>query len=170
MQSDKVKEPAAVRYAWANAPVATLFNQGGLPASPFRYSVRKALQSANFHYPMPPNPFFGIIFHWLGGLAAASFYIPYGAVKRWSWGDLLAGWWSLQLDRGPVVFALPAGAGLASTILLSAPPSGMLVGLTSSGVLLGRGRTYLWPHRCVISASPLAWAVPSGFLRGLRHA
>ncbi len=39
VQSDTVKEPAAVRYAWANAPVATLFNQAGLPASPFRYSL-----------------------------------------------------------------------------------------------------------------------------------
>jgi len=28
--------PVAVRYAWANAPLATLFNREGLPASPFR--------------------------------------------------------------------------------------------------------------------------------------
>ena len=27
----------------------------------------------------------GLFYHWLGGLAAASFYIPYRAVRRWSW-------------------------------------------------------------------------------------
>lgn len=31
------------------------------------------------------NPFLGVFFHWLGGLASASFYIPYRGVKRWSW-------------------------------------------------------------------------------------
>jgi sialate O-acetylesterase len=28
-----------IRYAWANAPTATLFNGAGLPASPFRYTL-----------------------------------------------------------------------------------------------------------------------------------
>lgn len=31
------------------------------------------------------NPFLGVFFHWLGGLASASFYIPYRGVKNWSW-------------------------------------------------------------------------------------
>jgi sialate O-acetylesterase len=31
-----VKEPVAVRYAWANAPAANLSNGAGLPATPFR--------------------------------------------------------------------------------------------------------------------------------------
>jgi L-rhamnose-H+ transport protein len=34
---------------------------------------------------MIANPFLGVVFHWLGGLAAGSFYVPYRAVKRWSW-------------------------------------------------------------------------------------
>lgn len=34
---------------------------------------------------MSPNPILGIVFHWIGGLAAASFYIPFRNVKRWSW-------------------------------------------------------------------------------------
>jgi len=34
---------------------------------------------------MNPNPFLGVIFHWLGGLASGSFYVPYKAVRRWSW-------------------------------------------------------------------------------------
>jgi len=31
------------------------------------------------------NPFLGVFFHWLGGLASGSFYVPYRFVKRWSW-------------------------------------------------------------------------------------
>jgi hypothetical protein len=34
---------------------------------------------------MNPNPFLGVVFHWIGGLAAGSFYVPYRGVKRWSW-------------------------------------------------------------------------------------
>jgi L-rhamnose-H+ transport protein len=34
---------------------------------------------------MAANPFLGLVFHWLGGLAAASFYIPYRGVKKWAW-------------------------------------------------------------------------------------
>ena len=31
------------------------------------------------------NAIFGVIFHWLGGLASGSFYVPYKGVKKWSW-------------------------------------------------------------------------------------
>lgn len=34
---------------------------------------------------MIPNPALGVFFHWLGGLASGSFYVPYRVVKRWSW-------------------------------------------------------------------------------------
>ncbi len=34
---------------------------------------------------MTPNPLMGVFYHWLGGLASASFYVPYRGVKRWSW-------------------------------------------------------------------------------------
>jgi sialate O-acetylesterase len=36
VSSDKVPEPTAVRYAWADNPVCNLYNKAGLPASPFR--------------------------------------------------------------------------------------------------------------------------------------
>ena len=36
VSSNKVAEPAAVRYAWADNPVCNLYNQEELPASPFR--------------------------------------------------------------------------------------------------------------------------------------
>jgi L-rhamnose-H+ transport protein len=32
-----------------------------------------------------PNPLLGVFFHWLGGLASGSFYVPYRRVKIWAW-------------------------------------------------------------------------------------
>jgi L-rhamnose-H+ transport protein len=34
---------------------------------------------------MTPNPFLGVCFHWLGGLASGSFYVPFRGVKKWAW-------------------------------------------------------------------------------------
>lgn len=34
---------------------------------------------------MTPNPALGVFFHWLGGLASGSFYVPFRFVKKWSW-------------------------------------------------------------------------------------
>jgi sialate O-acetylesterase len=36
VRSDKVADPVAVRYAWADNPVCNLYNQVGLPVTPFR--------------------------------------------------------------------------------------------------------------------------------------
>ena len=34
---------------------------------------------------MGPNPFIGVIFHWIGGFASATNFIPFRGIKRWSW-------------------------------------------------------------------------------------
>lgn len=34
---------------------------------------------------MTPNPIIGVLFHWLGGLASGSFYVPYRGVRLWAW-------------------------------------------------------------------------------------
>ncbi|HEY0758970.1 MAG TPA: L-rhamnose/proton symporter RhaT [Acidisarcina sp.] len=34
---------------------------------------------------MGPNPLIGVVFHWIGGLASASNFIPFRPIKRWSW-------------------------------------------------------------------------------------
>jgi L-rhamnose-H+ transport protein len=34
---------------------------------------------------MAANPLVGVVYHWLGGLASGSFYVPYKGVKRWAW-------------------------------------------------------------------------------------
>ena len=36
VSASEVREPVAVRYAWTNAPPASLYNSAGLPAAPFR--------------------------------------------------------------------------------------------------------------------------------------
>ena len=52
------------------------------------------------------NPFLGVFFHWLGGLASGSFYVPYRGVKKWSWETywLVGGFFSWIIC--PWVFAL----------------------------------------------------------------
>ena len=55
---------------------------------------------------MPPNPFIGVLFHALGGFAAASFYIPYKKVRKWSWETYwLVGGVQLWIF-GPIIVAL----------------------------------------------------------------
>jgi len=34
---------------------------------------------------MGPNPFLGVIYHWIGGFASATNFIPFRGIKRWSW-------------------------------------------------------------------------------------
>lgn len=34
---------------------------------------------------MNGNPLLGVLFHWIGGLAAGSFYVPYKQVRKWAW-------------------------------------------------------------------------------------
>ncbi len=34
---------------------------------------------------MTPDPLLGVLFHWLGGLSSASFYVPYKRIRQWSW-------------------------------------------------------------------------------------
>jgi sialate O-acetylesterase len=36
VSSPEIQEPVAVRYAWANHPISSLFNKDGLPLAPFR--------------------------------------------------------------------------------------------------------------------------------------
>lgn len=73
---------------------------------------------------MGPNPFLGVLLHAIGGLAAASFYIPYKSVRGWSWETfwLVGGFFSWIVAPWLV-------AGLTAPdlpgILRSAPPSAL---------------------------------------------
>lgn len=73
---------------------------------------------------MNPNPALGVFFHWLGGLASGSFYVPYRGVKRWSWETywlvggvfswIIAPWFFAGLLTRSLVGVL--GAASASTL------------------------------------------------------
>jgi L-rhamnose-H+ transport protein len=86
---------------------------------------------------MNPNPFLGVLLHSIGGLAAASFYIPYKAVRRWSWETywLAGGVFSWLI--APWVMALLIVPGAVSAI--AAVPLGTIAWTYLFGVLWGIG-------------------------------
>lgn len=71
------------------------------------------------------NPPLGVLLHAIGGLAAASFYLPYQRVKHWSWEAywLLGGVFSWVL--APAIFAAVIAPGALEAIT-SAPPTSLL--------------------------------------------
>jgi L-rhamnose-H+ transport protein len=86
---------------------------------------------------MPANPLLGVFFHWLGGLASASFYVPYKRVRGWAWEAywLTGGIFSWLI--APWVFA-----GLRTEHLwrvLSTSPTSTLAWCWFWGVLWGFG-------------------------------
>ena len=65
---------------------------------------------------MSADPLAGLVYHWIGGFAAASFYIPYKLIRRWAWetywlvGGLFA--WIIA----PTALALLLVPGLADVL------------------------------------------------------
>jgi L-rhamnose-H+ transport protein len=86
---------------------------------------------------MNANPLLGVIFHWLGGLASGSFYVPYRGVKRWSWETywLAGGFFSWII--APWVLGLCMTRDL--TAVLAATPVSTLLWCYFWGMLWGLG-------------------------------
>lgn len=86
---------------------------------------------------MNPNPALGVFFHWLGGLASASFYVPYRGVKNWAWETywLVGGFFSWII--APWLLALTITRDL-SQVLHQAPGSAIFWAYFF-GVLWGLG-------------------------------
>jgi L-rhamnose-H+ transport protein len=86
---------------------------------------------------MNPNPALGVLFHWLGGLASASFYVPYRGVKNWAWETywLVGGFFSWII--APWLLALTMTRDLTQ-VLHEAPDSALFWAYTF-GVLWGFG-------------------------------
>jgi L-rhamnose-H+ transport protein len=84
-----------------------------------------------------PNPLLGVVFHWLGGLASGSFYVPYRRVKIWAWETywLVGGFFSWIL--APWILALWMTSDLLR--VLGEAPSRSLFWPYSFGVLWGLG-------------------------------
>jgi L-rhamnose-H+ transport protein len=83
------------------------------------------------------NPLIGVVFHWLGGLASASFYVPYRGVRHWSWEIfwLTGGLFSWLL--APWFFAAVQTNDLLG--VLAAAPAPVLWWPVAFGVLWGFG-------------------------------
>ncbi len=86
---------------------------------------------------MGVNPILGVFFHWLGGLASGSFYVPYRGVKVWSWETywLVGGIFSWIL--APFILAYFMTSDLHA--VLSEAPTDSLVWCYVFGALWGMG-------------------------------
>ena len=86
---------------------------------------------------MGPNPFIGVVYHWIGGLASASNFIPFRGIKRWSWEI----YWIIQGIAAwivaPMVLALLLVPGLFA--VLHAAPSASTTYACFWGVMWGVG-------------------------------
>lgn len=86
---------------------------------------------------MGSNPFLGVIFHWLGGLASASNFIPFRGIKRWSWEI----YWIIQGVAAwliaPTLFALLFVPNVFA--ILHAAPASSIAWAVLFGLLWGVG-------------------------------
>jgi len=104
---------------------------------------------------MTVNPFRGVVFHWMGGLASGSFYVPFRGVRKWAWevywlaggffSWIIAPWVLASVkthDLLPVLRAAPPGV-LIKTYIFGAMwgIGGLTFGLTMRylGMSLGMG-------------------------------
>jgi L-rhamnose-H+ transport protein len=84
-----------------------------------------------------PNPFIGVIYHWIGSFASATSFIPFRGIKRWSWEI----YWLIQGFAAWIV-APPILAGLLVPNLfgiLHAAPSSSIHYALLWGALWGVG-------------------------------
>ncbi|WP_165072613.1 L-rhamnose/proton symporter RhaT [Paludisphaera rhizosphaerae] len=84
-----------------------------------------------------PNPFLGVVFHWLGGLASGSFYVPYRFVRKWSWET----YWLVGGVFSWIIAPWALGLALSKDLpaILSETPVGTLGIVYLFGVLWGLG-------------------------------
>jgi len=84
-----------------------------------------------------PNPFIGVIYHWIGGFASATNFIPFRGIRRWSWEV----YWLIQGFAAWIVAPLVLAGLLVPHlwgIIRGAPPSAMGYALLC-GALWGVG-------------------------------
>src|SRR6267154_2173019 len=83
------------------------------------------------------NPIIGVVYHWLGGLASGSFYVPFRKVKGWAWETywLVGGFFSWII--APWILAAVMTADLMK--VLHEAPLQSVVWAYTFGVLWGLG-------------------------------
>lgn len=86
---------------------------------------------------MVANPLVGVVFHWLGGASAASFYVPYKRLRQWSWEVYWLTGGTISWVVAPWVFAALRTHDLLG--VLQATPSGTLFWCYFWGAMWGLG-------------------------------
>ncbi len=86
---------------------------------------------------MSPNPFVGVVYHWMGGLASATNFIPFRGIKRWSWEI----YWVIQGIAAWIVAPLILALLLVPNLIgiLRAAPSSSITYACFWGVMWGGG-------------------------------
>jgi L-rhamnose-H+ transport protein len=84
-----------------------------------------------------PNPLLGVFFHWLGGLASGSFYVPFRRVKSWAWETywLVGGFFSWIIVPGILASVMTSDLGR----VLHEAPTSSIFWTYAFGVLWGLG-------------------------------
>jgi L-rhamnose-H+ transport protein len=87
--------------------------------------------------PVGPNPFIGVIYHWIGGFASATNFIPFRGIKRWSWEI----YWIIQGFAAWIVAPLVLAGLLVPNLfgILHAAPSSSIRYALLWGALWGIG-------------------------------
>src|SRR4051812_30529521 len=66
-------------------------HKSGFRLTEFIFTAQASVSRSSYYEAVPwrlrlnPNPFLGVLYHWTGGLSAASCYIPFRGIRRWSW-------------------------------------------------------------------------------------
>jgi L-rhamnose-H+ transport protein len=113
--------------------VCPVVNFSATPVRPFDYVSIWLLRGPS----LGPNPLLGVFFHWLGGLASGSFYVPFRRVKIWAWETywLVGGFFSWIIV--PWILAMWITNDLVR--VLQEAPGQSLVWAYAFGVLWGLG-------------------------------
>lgn len=87
--------------------------------------------------PQSPSPYFGVLLHAIGGLAAASFYLPFRRIKDWPWENawLMGGFFSWLIAPATAAFFLAP----ETWAVLSRAPASSLFWTWFFGFLWGIG-------------------------------
>ena len=109
---------------------------------------------------MPPNPFFGVVLHAIGGLAAGSFYVSFRKVTRWAWES----YWMIQGVLAWIIMPFIAAwltAPRLGEIFSNSPPRAMFLSYLF-GALWGIGGLTFGLSMRYLGIS-LGYAVALGF-------
>ncbi|MFY0628345.1 MAG: rhamnose:proton symporter [Reichenbachiella sp.] len=84
-----------------------------------------------------PNPLFGTLLHGVGGMSAASCYLPFQKIKKWSWNS----YWLVQATFAWLIFPIIVGYMTIPDLwdVFAESPMPLLINATLLGAVYGFG-------------------------------